>query len=222
MAQEPSTTHSKSTLGPRTLPEHASLEHLKNEAKEHLKALRGQQPEGKLADAQLEIARNYGFPSWRALKAHVDPVPIDMLAMAPCIEVFDMPASLAFYRDVLGFKIVEAARAERSDWVRAETRITDDRYDFCRLRLKGMELMLNTAYEAHARPAQPDKARVEAHRDMTIFFGCRSVDEAYEYLLSKGVAVDPPVTRTYGMKQLTVRDPDGYRVCFQHPADREA
>jgi ankyrin repeat protein len=57
---------------PRPLPPRASLEHLRNEAKQRLKALRAQDPSLKLTDAQLTIAREYGFASWRRLKAAVD------------------------------------------------------------------------------------------------------------------------------------------------------
>jgi hypothetical protein len=41
-------------------------------AKDRLRTLRPSQPAAKLADAQLAVAREHGFPSWRALKAHVD------------------------------------------------------------------------------------------------------------------------------------------------------
>lgn len=54
------------------LPERASLEYLKKLAKERLAALRATNPATKLADAQLAIAREYGFSSWRALKAELD------------------------------------------------------------------------------------------------------------------------------------------------------
>lgn len=56
----------------RALPAQPNLEHLKNEAKQRLKALRAADPATKLAMAQLTIAREYGFTSWRGLKAHVD------------------------------------------------------------------------------------------------------------------------------------------------------
>ena len=56
----------------RTLPARPSLEHLKNEAKQRLKALRIRRPDTKLASAQLAVARDYGFASWRQLKAHVE------------------------------------------------------------------------------------------------------------------------------------------------------
>jgi len=56
----------------RQLPARANLEHLRNEAKQRLKEMRIQDAAAQLADAQLLIAREYGFASWRTLKAAVD------------------------------------------------------------------------------------------------------------------------------------------------------
>jgi ankyrin repeat protein len=53
---------------PRALPERPDLRHLRDQAKELLAS--GQA--GTLVDAQFQIARQYGFPSWPKLKAHVD------------------------------------------------------------------------------------------------------------------------------------------------------
>jgi|GEM_PF-2260160 len=50
----------------------ASLEFLKKLAKKRLAELRETQPNAKLADAQLLVAREAGFPSWRKLKAEFD------------------------------------------------------------------------------------------------------------------------------------------------------
>ena len=58
----------------RALPPRPNLEHLKNEAKQRLKALRKRQPQAKLAVAQLAVARDYGFASWRQLKAQVEDI----------------------------------------------------------------------------------------------------------------------------------------------------
>jgi ankyrin repeat protein len=55
-----------------SLPPRANLEHLRNEAKQRLKTMRAQDPQARLADAQLAVARDYGFTSWRRLKATVD------------------------------------------------------------------------------------------------------------------------------------------------------
>lgn len=54
------------------LPERASLDYLKKLAKERLRELRLTDPAAKLAAAQLIVAREHGFPSWRALKAEVE------------------------------------------------------------------------------------------------------------------------------------------------------
>ena len=54
------------------LPERASLEYLKKIAKERLRELRAKNPGTQLAEAQLAVAREYGFASWRALKAELD------------------------------------------------------------------------------------------------------------------------------------------------------
>jgi ankyrin repeat protein/catechol 2,3-dioxygenase-like lactoylglutathione lyase family enzyme len=54
------------------LPERASLEYLKKLAKERLRELRQTDPAARLSDAQLAVARDHGFRSWRALKAEVD------------------------------------------------------------------------------------------------------------------------------------------------------
>jgi len=59
---------------PAPLPPRPSLEWLRKTAKDRLHTLRNDRPDASLADAQLTLAREYGFPSWRALKAHVDAV----------------------------------------------------------------------------------------------------------------------------------------------------
>jgi hypothetical protein len=53
---------------PRALPDRPNLRHLKDQAKDLLKAGHAQS----LADAQFQIARLYGFASWPKLKVHVD------------------------------------------------------------------------------------------------------------------------------------------------------
>jgi len=59
-------THSEDA--PRPLPERPNLRHLKNQAKDLLKAGEAES----LTDAQFKIARLYGFASWPKLKEHVD------------------------------------------------------------------------------------------------------------------------------------------------------
>jgi uncharacterized glyoxalase superfamily protein PhnB len=75
--------------------------------------------------------------------------------------------------------------------------------------------MLNTAYEEDDRPAVPDPARIEAHGDTILYFGCPDVDAAYRDLKARGIDVDEPQVAPYGMKQLYLSDPDGYALCFE-------
>lgn len=135
---------------------------------------------------------------------------IRVLGLTPLLQVYDMPTSIRFYRDVLGFEVIDTS-----------SQLGEDSFHWVLLRLGDAELMLNTAYEFdHERPPAPDRARSAAHDDTALFFGCPDVDAAYEHLRAKGVAVKPPTTAPYGMKQLPLHDPDGYAICFQWPAGK--
>jgi ankyrin repeat protein len=57
---------------PKALPANPNLEWLRKAAKHRLVALRAGDPAAKLTAAQRDIAGEYGFASWRALKAHID------------------------------------------------------------------------------------------------------------------------------------------------------
>ncbi|MFB0494709.1 glyoxylase I family protein [Mucilaginibacter sp. OAE612] len=124
--------------------------------------------------------------------------------IAPLLQVFDMPVALGFYRDVLGFEIVQASgEGDDVDWVL--------------LKLNGIELMLNTVYEKPGRPFEPDEQRVSAHADTSLYFGHPDIDMLYSYLLSKGMHLKQPQITGYGWKAISLLDPDGYQLCFHWP-----
>jgi hypothetical protein len=56
----------------RELPERPNLDHLRKQAKALLRELRKQDPSSQLATAQRQLAREYGFASWRALTSYVE------------------------------------------------------------------------------------------------------------------------------------------------------
>jgi cytohesin len=66
-----------SASGLLSLPDAPNLEWLRKQAKHHLEELRRSNPDAQLSDAQFDLAKRYGFSSWRALKAHVDSLTID-------------------------------------------------------------------------------------------------------------------------------------------------
>jgi ankyrin repeat protein len=59
------------------LPENPNLEWLRKQAKTRLAELRRVNPGARLAEAQFEIAKRYGFSSWRALKEHIDSLTVE-------------------------------------------------------------------------------------------------------------------------------------------------
>lgn len=125
-------------------------------------------------------------------------------SLCPLLQIFDMPTSLRFYRDVLGFRIVEqSSPGDDCDWVW--------------LNSGGAHLMLNTRYEKDARPPVPDPARVEHHDDVGLYLEADDLDTIYGHLLTHGVDAEAPKVAPYGMRQLYLKDPDGYEICFQHP-----
>jgi glyoxylase I family protein len=93
---------------------------------------------------------------------------IDVRGMAPLLQVFDMPASIAFYCDVLGFEIVGTDGKQVPD------------FDWVLLRLQGVELMLDAAHEAADRPPKRDPGCAAAYRDVGLFFGCPDVEAVYK------------------------------------------
>lgn len=129
---------------------------------------------------------------------------LSLQGMAPLLQVYDMQASLHFYRDILGFKVVSSSgEGDDVDWVL--------------LKHGNVELMLNTLYEKPLRPSERDLSRQAIHEDITLYLGCPDIDSAYEYLAGKNVAVQPPQITGYGWKAINFKDPDGYFFCFHWP-----
>ena len=124
--------------------------------------------------------------------------------MAPLLQVYDMPISIHFYRDILGFKVVmSSGEGDDVDWIL--------------MRLGDIELMLNTAYEREFRPLHPEADRIAIHRDTTLYFGCPDTDELYHHLKTNEVTVNKPEITRYNWKAITFEDPDGYLLCLHWP-----
>ena len=138
-------------------------------------------------------------------------MPLELRYLCPLLQIFDMPTSLAFYRDLLGFRIVDAAPPV--------DRVARDAHDWVWLQHGELNLMLNTAYDPDVeRPPMADAVRVAAHDDTALYFGVRDLDAAYAHLSASGIAVAAPRVASYGMRQLNFKDPDGFAICLKWPA----
>src|ERR1700722_15372685 len=99
--------------------------------------------------------------------------------VTPLLQVFDMPAAVRFYRDVLGFEVLSHSPLIRGN--------QGEYFHWAMLRLNDVTVMLNTAYDEGQRPVAPDEARMAAHADTSLFFGCEDVEEAFARFLALGV-----------------------------------
>jgi catechol 2,3-dioxygenase-like lactoylglutathione lyase family enzyme len=117
--------------------------------------------------------------------------------LTPLLEVFDLPKSVAFYRDVLGFELIAG----------------DDVW-WCMLQLGEAKLMLNTAYERDERPPDPEPERVRAHNDTALYFASPDPDEVYAHLRASGWPANSPAVTSYGLRQVSTKDPDGFQLFF--------
>lgn len=133
---------------------------------------------------------------------------MEIRGLCPLLGVFDMPRSVRFYCDNLGFEI-----HQRSATYSVEDGV--ELFHWAWLKRDDAELMLNTAYDEGERPNLESPMRIAAHQDTTLYLGCPEVDGAYEELKAKGVSCKPPQTAWYGMRQLEMRDPDGFGVVLQ-------
>jgi catechol 2,3-dioxygenase-like lactoylglutathione lyase family enzyme len=129
---------------------------------------------------------------------------IDLKGMTPLLQVFDMNNSLSFYRDKIGFQIIQSAgNGNNLDWVL--------------LKLNDVEIMLNTAFEWDNRPDSPDPLGISHHADTALYFGCPDIEEAYINLKAKGLDLEKPIITQYGWKAIYLDDPDGYKICIHWP-----
>jgi len=94
------------------LPDTPNLDWLRKQAKRRLLELRDANPNAQLSNAQFDLARQYGFASWRALKAHIDSLTVDgqLFDAARSGDVDTLTTLLDKYPDKLH------ARAKPYEW----------------------------------------------------------------------------------------------------------
>ena len=112
------------------------------------------------------------------------------------LDVSDLVASAAWYQAALGFRVIFGSPATMVHLRREEYQ----------------DLLLYAA--------QPDQAGVNG-RGVVIQFqaGERRVAEIAEQARAAGAEVDGPVARPWNVRDVTIIDPDGYRLRFSEPVD---
>jgi catechol 2,3-dioxygenase-like lactoylglutathione lyase family enzyme len=120
----------------------------------------------------------------------------------PFFMVSSMEASLAFYRDGLGFVMTR-------DWIK------DGRLTWCWLELGGAALMLQ---ELDPKGRHPRTAVERVGVGVSVYFICRDALELYRQFRARGVPARRPFVGN-GMWVTSLKDPDGYDIHFESLTD---
>ena len=122
--------------------------------------------------------------------------------VVPFLAVKDMPTSLAFYRDGLGFEV-------KDSWV------DEGAMRWCRLQLGGAGLMLQQyRTEGHDSHQFSDNKG----EGVTLYFFCDDTIELYRAVTSGGIGASDPVVSN-GWWMTSVDDPDEYQLAFESDTD---
>ena len=109
--------------------------------------------------------------------------------MQTLLQVRDLKESLAFYVDVLGFKVDGMFPENAPTWAG--------------LASGNARVMLST-FDRVSEPTLTGE----------IYMYPDDLDAAWERLKDAAPVVETPITREYGMREFSVRDPNGYLITF--------
>lgn len=106
------------------LPPNPDLDWYKKSAKRRLDQLRLQHPDAKLAEAQLAVAREHGFSSWRSLKTRIDQI-TDLPKLFDAIRIDDRTAIRALLKAKPSLARMASPEGQTAILVAAETNNPD-------------------------------------------------------------------------------------------------
>lgn len=122
-------------------------------------------------------------------------------SMIPLLMVYDMRRSVAFYRDILGFKVEES-------WE------PDGHYYWALLCSGDTRLMLNAEFEDEERRPEYDRPHGQ---DVTFYFYPKDVTTMRDSLVAQGQKPGELQDTPYHHRQFVLLDPDGYKLLFTQP-----
>jgi catechol 2,3-dioxygenase-like lactoylglutathione lyase family enzyme len=121
----------------------------------------------------------------------------------PFFMVTDMDASLRFYVDGLGFTLT-------NKWTQR------GRIEWCWLEHGTAAMMLQEYRNDADHPGKPDGGLGQG---VSVCFMCADAIALYHAFLDRGVDAQRPFVGN-GLWVTSVKDPDGYRLDFESPADQ--
>ncbi len=119
--------------------------------------------------------------------------------LVPLLFVSNLEGSIAFYREKLAFEVTQKAVNQSGSVF------------WCRISRDGCSLMLEQE--------DPEEDGPLDHRGQGVhfYFICEDADKKYAEMVANGLNLPAPRNAYYGMRQVELTDPDGYRLCFESP-----
>lgn len=126
-------------------------------------------------------------------------MPHQFNALTPNLVVSDVAASVAFYRDVLGFTV--------------QTTVPDAApFVFAILVSGSVQIFVNAVHAAvEEYPSFKDRP---IGGTLTLFLDVTGIDDVWASLKDRVTAVMPLETKWYGTTEFAITDPDGYVITF--------
>lgn len=121
-----------------------------------------------------------------------------MLKLVPSLIVDDMPKTIAFYRDVLEFELVDAQPPAEPWWAR--------------LRCGGVEIMLQM--RSSLLEEYPFYRDLPLGGTFDLYIEMDQVDDYYQRVKRRITPYFELADEPYGMREFTIRDCNGVVVAF--------
>lgn len=119
------------------------------------------------------------------------------MKLEPLIYVSDLEQSIKFYVEALGFKVGKLYPSEKEP-------------TYAPILIDGYKLMLVLARTDNTK----FRPKGLGGSGLQLFIQVDNVDEVYRKIKQKAVIVDDIKSRSWGDREFTIKDPDGYLISF--------
>lgn len=141
-------------------------------------------------------------------------------SLIPNLMVNDVNKTAFFYQDILGFKLVVAVadfKAEMQDSNIVMELKQGQSLDWANMKIdpedpSSAEFMFQSRNSLEADV--PALTGVGIGASQTLYMRTKDADAQFKSLKDKVDVIQEPITRSYGMREWYMKDPNGYILCF--------
>jgi len=130
-------------------------------------------------------------------------------SLTPNLMVDDVSATIAFYRDTLGFAVTGTMPAKG-----------EGAPVWASLSAGDVSLMFQARHSLEEELPQLTGQPISA--SLTLYIGVDDADALYESIRSNAHIIKEPQTTFYGAREFYIQDPSGYILAFSSPASADA